>query len=65
MRSLRILNCTCSCPWLRELNILILVMAYLPFNCVSSFYGKWRLEHPHDAPPRLNTPPPTFAHRSA
>jgi hypothetical protein len=47
-----------KCAWLGELNDIILG------HGVSSFNGKWRLEHPHDTPPHLITPSPTFAHSS-
>src|SRR6266576_1373296 len=47
-----------KCTWLGELNDIILG------HGVSSFNGKWRLEHPHDTPPHLVTPSPTFAHSS-
>src|SRR3977135_2206595 len=50
----RILKCT----WLGELNDIILG------HGVSSLNGKWRLEHPHDTPPHLITPSPTFSHSS-
>src|SRR6202035_2658560 len=48
-----------ECAWLGELNDIILG------HGVSSFNGKWRLEHPHDTPPHLITPSPTFAHSSS
>jgi hypothetical protein len=47
-----------ECAWLGELNDIILG------HGVSSFNGEWRHEHPHDTPPHLITPSPTFAHIS-
>ena len=44
-----------ECAWLGELNDIILG------HGVSSFNGEWRHEHPHDTPPHLITPSPTFA----
>jgi hypothetical protein len=47
-----------KCTWLGELNDIILG------HGVSSFNGKWRLEHPPDTPPHLVPSSPTFAHSS-
>jgi hypothetical protein len=45
-------------PWLGEMqNVSV-------GHGVSSFDGKWRLEHPHDTPPHPFMPSPTFEHSS-